>query len=292
MNYPKISIVTPSFNQGNFLEKTIISITSQNYPNLEYIVMDGGSSDNSVEIIKKYSDKIKFWVSEKDNGMYHAIQRGFENSSGEIMAYLNSDDIYFPEALHVVAEIFQSFPEISWLTSNNTCIDEAGRIVQNYTLPPWSKFKIYKKKYKWIQQESTFWRRNLWEKAGSELNLNLKLAADFDLWLRFFRYEKLYTFRGILGGFRYRKANQKSLEGGEAYTRELESLIEKEALNAQDNFILKKILNYENIIFRLPLIRNSSFLKKSYINLFNYPPVVEFSREAYKFRLSPPDIRI
>ena len=94
-NLPKISIVTPSFNQAQFIEETILSVLNQNYPNLEYIIIDGGSTDGSVDIIKKYADKIAYWVSEKDSGMYDAINKGFGKSTGEILAWINSDDIFF-----------------------------------------------------------------------------------------------------------------------------------------------------------------------------------------------------
>ena len=107
MKYPKISIVTPSFNQAEFLEQTICSVLNQNYPNLEYIIIDGGSTDGSVEIIKKYADKFTYWVSEKDNGQYDAINKGFSHTTGDIMGWINSSDIYYPWTLSMIAEIFE-----------------------------------------------------------------------------------------------------------------------------------------------------------------------------------------
>ncbi len=109
MTYPKISIVTPNLNQGKFLEETILSVLDQKYPNLEYIIIDGGSTDNSIDIIKKYEKNLFYWTSEKDNGMYEAIQKGFEKATGDIMAWINSDDLYHRNVFFVVAEIFSNF---------------------------------------------------------------------------------------------------------------------------------------------------------------------------------------
>ena len=116
--FPKISIVTPSFNQAKFLENTIQSIFLQNYPNIEYIVIDGGSGDISVDIIKKYADQLHFWCSELDGGQYDAINKGFSKASGDILCWLNSDDMYFPWTLKTVASIMTQFPQVEWLTTS------------------------------------------------------------------------------------------------------------------------------------------------------------------------------
>ena len=122
--WPRISIVTPSFNQGRFLERTILSVLNQNYPNLEYIVMDGGSTDESVEIIKKYENYLAYWISEKDNGQSDAIKKGFQKSTGEILAWLNSDDIYLSGALRGVAGFFRDGKGTEVVYGNRYIIDE------------------------------------------------------------------------------------------------------------------------------------------------------------------------
>ena len=114
---PRISLVTPSFNQGRFLAETMDSVLGQHYPDLEYVVVDGGSTDNSVDVIRAREGQLASWVSEKDAGQYDAINKGFAKTTGEVMAWLNSDDKYTPWALHVVGEVFAQLPEVQWLTT-------------------------------------------------------------------------------------------------------------------------------------------------------------------------------
>ena len=212
---PKISIVTPSFNQGQFIEQTMRSVIMQGYPNLEYIIIDGGSTDNTIEIIKKYEHYITYWVSEPDQGQYDAINKGFARSTGEIMAWLNSDDLYFPFAFKTVASIMSQLREVEWLTTLKPASwDWNGYCRKISDIPGYSKEafldgyyypennnRIY---FGCIQQESTFWRRSLWSKIDGYLRTEFDFASDFDLWTRFFAHTDLYATLSPLGGFRLR----------------------------------------------------------------------------------------
>jgi len=217
--YPKISIVTPSFNQGGFLEQTILSVLEQNYPNLEYIIIDGASTDNSVQIIKKYEKYLAYWVSEKDQGQYHAINKGFARSTGDIMAWINSDDMYCKWALKVVSEIFMQNSNVEWISSLFPMVwDSNGLAAGCYERPGYCKDAFYNGRYSdlfprkvlhYIQQESTFWKRSLWNRSGGKLSETFTLAGDFDLWARFFEHARLYGINVPLAGFRIH-TNQRS----------------------------------------------------------------------------------
>ena len=225
LDYPLVSIVTPSYNMAEFLEATIESVLSQKYANLEYIIIDGGSTDDSVEIIKKYEKYLAFWCSEPDGGHYSAINKGFAFSKGEIMAWLNASDIYFPWTIRTVSSIMLDLPEVEWLTSlSPVTIDRKGLYLNFGSLRGVSKsafldscnlpWKVELPKYKlisgigYIQQESTFWRRSLWLKAGSCVRDSYQLAGDFDLWARFYKVSNLYAVETPLAAFRVHESQK------------------------------------------------------------------------------------
>lgn len=215
---PSITLVTPSYNQGHFLEATIQSVLSQNYPNLEYIIVDGGSTDNSVEIIQKYSRNLSHWSSEPDQGQYDALNKGFALGHGDIMAWLNSDDMYYPWTLKAVASIMTEIPDALWIsTLQQGWWDWYGMPLGFGTISGFSKAAFLDGRYLpleggsqigWIQQESTFWRRSLWENTGARLSTEFHMAGDFDLWSRLFAKADLYGVESPLAGFRFQEAQK------------------------------------------------------------------------------------
>jgi len=293
-NYPKISIVTPNYNGGGFLEDTILSVLDQNYPNLEYIIIDGGSTDNSIEIIKKYEQNLTYWESKPDRGIYDAVQKGMEKTSGKLRSWNNSDEMYNGKGLFTGAENFSSYEQVNWLTGALTGYDENNRTVEVLRARQWSKYDYYLGDHKTIQQESTFWRRKLWDAAGARLNTHLKLAGDFELWLRFFGYEKLYTVNALVGGFRMRHANQASLEGSGQYYDELMELLRRIELKDDEKSTLDTIKKYATVKNRLERISLFKFLSYNYFReiienkvnkLKQYPPRIVFDRSAQRFVL-------
>jgi glycosyltransferase involved in cell wall biosynthesis len=284
INSPKISIVTVSYNQAEYLEHTINSVLSQNYPNLEYIIIDGGSDDGSLDIIKKYEKYFSYWISEKDSGMYDAIQKGFENSTGEIMAWINSDDYYHPGSFNVVSEIFSSFPEVEWLQGIPSAIDEKNRTVYVRQFRKWSKFDFYMNDTDHIQQESTFWRRSLWEKVGSKLNTDLKYAGDYELWLRFFDFARLYCTKTILGAFRMRSKNQLSIDKMKDYNSEVKKSLDKRLTKlSEEEIVALNFLGKRNQYSFLNLNLNRHKKQKIKNEILNCPPAIVFNWKKNAF---------
>ena len=179
---PTIAIVTPSYNQSHFIAQTIESVLEQDYPHFEYGVIDGGSTDGTSEILEKYRERVAYYVSEPDNGQSHAIAKGFSHLRGDIMAYLNSDDLLLPGALRFVGELFAEHPEIDVIYGHRLVIDEAGREVGRWVLPRHDAQAI--QNFDYVPQETLFWRKSLYEAVGG-INQSFQFAMDWDLLLRF-----------------------------------------------------------------------------------------------------------
>jgi glycosyltransferase involved in cell wall biosynthesis len=207
MKSPLISIVTPSYNQAQFIRATIDSVLSQGYPNLEYFVIDGGSTDGTIDILKSYGDKIH-WVSEKDAGQTDAINKGMRMAKGEILAYLNSDDVYMPGALTAVAEYYTR-THADWITGDCIVIDVDGRpnhggwLVRGYKrfLMALYSSTTLRIADSMLPQPSTFWSRKAWERVG-EFNVKYRYVMDYDYWLRMAKYFRPHDLKIVLSGFR------------------------------------------------------------------------------------------
>jgi GT2 family glycosyltransferase len=180
---PRISIVTPSYEQGRYLGRTIYSVVNQRYPQLEYFVQDGGSQDETREVLERFDDTLSGWVSEPDEGQADAINRGFAHTSGEIMAYLNSDDLLLPGSLAFVSRYFAEHPDVDAVYGHRFVIDEHDGQIGAWVMPPHDDDMLTLADY--VPQETLFWRRGLWERAGGRIDVSFKFAVDWDLLLRF-----------------------------------------------------------------------------------------------------------
>jgi hypothetical protein len=283
---PRITVVTPSLNQAAYVEACLTSVLDQGYPNLEYIVVDGGSTDGSVDIIRQYAHRLSWWVSEPDAGAYHAVQKGFDASSGEIMAWLNADDKYHDGALFAMAEIFQQFPDVEWLTGHPTEYTARGIAINRITLPwaRWSRYRYLTSDFAFVQQESTCWRRSLWEKAGATLDLTFELAGDMELWARFFRYAQLHTTTSLIGGFRYQSSDQRSRKFRARYIAECRAVIHRElrrcSVPARAGLAAMRIVG---LPLGVPYYLDVPLLRCPYRAIFRLPPLVSYDFDAGRF---------
>jgi len=182
MNLPLVSIVTPSYNQVQFLETTIRSVLDQVYPNLEYMVVDGGSTDGSLEIIRKYADRLAWWVSEHDRGQTDAINKGFTRAHGDILAWLNSDDTYEPEAVAEAVTFLQAHPGVGMVYGDANFIDEQGQVIGPFPARQ-TDYRRLRRGYVHIPQQAAFFRGDLWRQV-SPLDPAFYFAMDYDLWVR------------------------------------------------------------------------------------------------------------
>lgn len=198
--WPRITIVTPSYDQGRFIEETIRSVLLQGYPNLEYIIVDGGSSDNTVEIIRRYEPYLADWLSEPDDGQADAINKGFQKSSGEILAWQNSDDIYLPDAFGTVAERLRENPGASLFFGNLKFIDEEDRECGELRFVPFSRWALVREGTM-LANQAAFWKRELFLIAGP-LDTSLTFCMDYEFFLRASVHGRFEFVRRFLGAFR------------------------------------------------------------------------------------------
>jgi hypothetical protein len=223
---PTMALVTPSYRQAEFIGRTIESVLAQGYPGLEYYVQDGGSADGTVAILERYAGRLSGWDSRSDRGQSEAINRGFARTRGEIMGWLNSDDLLLPGALACVGEYFARHPEVDAVYGHRILIDENDREIGRWMLPAhddavlsWADF---------VPQETLFWRRALWEKAGGQVDESFRFAMDWDLLVRFrgagARFARIPRF---LGGFRVHPQQKTSAGISEIGFREMDRIRER-----------------------------------------------------------------
>ena len=220
----KVSVITPSFNQQQYLEETMLSVINQKYENIEYIIIDGGSNDGSVELIRKYEKHLAFWVSEKDSGQSEAINKGFAKATGDIVCWINSDDILLPNAISNVAEYFDMHSEIDVLSGILVKIDKSSRIYSSYFTIRHKNWYAKRGVY-YLNQPALFWKRKVFLKTGL-LREDFHFQMDKELLIRFFINNLKFAHTNkLLAGFRMHD-NSKSFEGSNSriYKTDTESI--------------------------------------------------------------------
>jgi glycosyltransferase involved in cell wall biosynthesis len=286
--FPTVTIVTPSLNQGKYIESAISSVIMQEGDfYIDYIIMDGGSKDNSISIIRKYDEMIKSgqfrikcrginysWLSAIDNGQYDAINRGVKLSAGEIMGWINSDDMYLPSAFKTIVTIFQGFKQVDWITANPTKIDKDGMIIDVVTSGLYPKILVAKGVFNgrdahFIQQESTFWRRSLWDQIEKKLDASYKYASDYELWTRFAAMTELVKVKTQLGCFR--KHNEQKTMDRKGYDKEVD--------------FIKKVALTDKLFIRITRLLSKIYLLDKICLLYNHADIIYYCHKLNKWQL-------
>ncbi len=197
---PLVTIITPSYNQAPYLEDTILSVLMQDYPNIEYFIVDGGSTDGSLEIIKKYANQIAGWVSEPDQGQTDAINKGFSMANGEVLAWINSDDTYYPHAVKEAVDFLSSHPDVGLVYGDTNFINSNGRIIGRFNAQQTS-YRRLRRGGVYIPQQSSFFRAEVWKEVGP-LDPDFYFAMDYDLWVRIAKEREIAYVPKLWANFR------------------------------------------------------------------------------------------
>lgn len=285
--WPRISVVTAVFNGEIHLEETIRSVLYQEYPNLEYIIIDDGSTDSTPDIIRKYEQHLAWWTSQPNLGMYASLNTGFAKSSGEILGWLNDSDKLHSGALSVVGSAFRDLPQVEWITGRPTGFNEEGMTTLVLDLPHWSRSRFLAGANRYIQQESTFWRRSLWDRAGGHLDASGRCGhvADFELWVRFFRHAQLYPIDTLIGGFRA-DSKSRTLKDLETYHR-LQAEIIAADLAATPGLhsvkLFRRLNQFAQSVPKLRVLWNRTIMHALYrLPGPDWAPVIRFQHDKWK----------
>ncbi|MES2935166.1 MAG: glycosyltransferase [Pseudomonadota bacterium] len=256
---PMFTIVTPSYNQGHFIERTIQSILEQHYPKIEYVIQDGGSSDQTVSVLKKYEHQLTRWESCDDTGQSQAINRGFKHSTGEIMAWVNSDDILLAGTLAYVADYFIRHPKIDVVYGNRLLIDENDMQIGRWILPGHNDKILSWADY--VPQETMFWRRSIWERSGGRIDESFRFAMDWDLLIRFRKAgAKFAHLPRFLGAFRIHEKQKTSAAISEIGYLEMDRIRQQELGRTVTHRQIKKAISL--YLFRHTITDRAYGLKK------------------------------
>jgi len=251
LDNPLISIITPCRNSATYIEQTILSVINQSYHNVEYIIVDGGSTDGTLEIIRKYENLIAYWVSEPDDGMYQAINKGLQHANGKYIAYLNSDDLYFTDTIKMIIDFFANNSTIDVVYGNLDFLDEKGRKLFTQIYPDFCWNRFASADHAMIGQPAAFWKASLHNKIGC-FDESMKMAADFDFFIRAGMHGKIKHTPIVLAAFRTHSS----------------SLTSRQASQAQDEILLiKKKYNVDKISVFGQILRNLYFI---YFKIINY----------------------
>lgn len=282
-HFPKISVITPSFNQGRFIGETLESIRAQRYPDLELIIMDGGSSDETASVVSSFGSLVTHFTSEPDRGQSHAINKGLKMATGDILCWLNSDDVYLHGALNAVAHAFCSNPEWDWISGPSLKFGDALHSLDG-------KYELPRSRVEWllhcpITQPSTFWRRRLYEEHGG-IDESFNFALDYEYWARFiFSGESLHFLNRPLSGYRLHDES-KTVALSEEFASEEERIREKydPKMLASERVELARRLSYlsemDGLALAVALLEEGQVVeaRKQVLTILSHMPTLMFTQ--------------
>jgi glycosyltransferase involved in cell wall biosynthesis len=284
---PRITIVTAVYNGERYLEATIRSVVEQGYPNLEYIIVNDGSTDGTAEIIREYQTRFAKIITQPNRGLYAALNAGFSVSTGEVMGWLNASDLLHVNGLFVVGSVFRSFEGVEWITGRATKFNEEGMTVEIRDLPRWSRFRFLAGASRYIQQESTFWRRSLWERAGGYVNEGFRAEGDFELWVRFFRHARLFPVDALIGGYRFHE-DALSWSNIHGYDQTCDEIAARETLRIKDGRAVRLVQKVSIAVKPIPKVRGlwqRGVIRSLYrVPGPDWPPVIRYGWNKWQMR--------
>ena len=252
---PRITIITPAIGDDTHLEETLRSVLYQNYPDLEVIVIEDGTSSQRRDILEKYSSRLSWEICPAGTELYAALNMAFAKSSGEVMGWLEPGDLLHTKGLLVIGSVFSSFPNAGWITGRPFNFSPNGMPTGMKHLERWSRIRFLAGGNKYIHRETTFWRRGLWERAGGSLSTAYGLAGDFDLFVRFFRYAPLYSVDALIGGYRWHPGNH-SENGSHCYYNQIcDEIADRELAQVSGAYAAKFFRRLTRMVSYIPRMR-------------------------------------
>lgn len=252
---PRITIVTPALGNDEQLEATIRSVIYQDYPNLEYILIEDGTSEKRHEIIGKYEQHLTRHVCPANTELCPALNTAFAESHGEIMGWLEPGEMLHLNGLWVIGTVFASFPEVDWITGRPFLFSPSGLPTGIKHLERWTRKRFLAGGNKYIHRDTTFWRRRLWDRAGGALSTEYGLAGEFEMFVRFFRLARLYSVDALIGGFRTHPGYYNPTNSHRLYNQTCDQIADRELASIKGAYAAKLFRRTTRLMYRIPRVR-------------------------------------
>jgi glycosyltransferase involved in cell wall biosynthesis len=252
---PRITIVTPALGNDDQLEATIRSVVHQDYPHLEYIIIEDGTSEKRREIIRQYASRLTWRCCPANTELCRAVNMAFAESSGEIMGWLEPGEMLHINGVQVIGSVFSAFPEVDWITGRPFLLSPSGLPTGIKHLERWTRMRFLAGGNKYIHRDTTFWRRRLWDRAGGALSTDYGLAGEFEMFVRFFRFARLYSVDALIGGFRTHPGYCNPANSHRIYNQTCDQIADRELASIRGAYVAKLFRGTTRFIYHIPRVR-------------------------------------